>query len=91
VDIDIILEPDLSPAQVAEIGVEAERLGIRAVWSSNYHMNYDAFLALAPLATATSKILIGPLAVSRLARSHGLAGQQRGPGMAAPASDHAGQ
>ncbi len=63
-DIDIILEPDLSPAQVAEIGVEAERLGIRAVWSSNYHMNYDAFLALAPLATATSKILIGPLAVS---------------------------
>jgi hypothetical protein len=64
VDIDIILEPDLSPAQVAEIGVEAERLGIRAVWSSNYHMNYDAFLALAPLATATSKILIGPLAVS---------------------------
>ena len=63
-DIDIILEPDLSPAQVAEIGVAAEKLGIRAVWSSNYHMNYDAFLALAPLATATSKILMGPLAVS---------------------------
>ena len=63
-DIDIILEPDLSPDQVAEIGVEAERLGIRALWSSNYHFHYDAFLSLAPVAAATSKLIIGPLAVS---------------------------
>ena len=63
-DIDIILEPDLSPAQVAEIGVEAERLGIRALWSSNYHMQCDPFLSLAPAAAATSKLIIGPLAVS---------------------------
>jgi alkanesulfonate monooxygenase SsuD/methylene tetrahydromethanopterin reductase-like flavin-dependent oxidoreductase (luciferase family) len=34
------------------------------VWSSNYHMHYDAFLALAPAAAATSKILLGPLAIS---------------------------
>jgi 5,10-methylenetetrahydromethanopterin reductase len=63
-DIDIILEPDVSPQQMAELAVEAERLGIRAIWSSNYHMHYDAFLALAPAATATSKIILGPLAVS---------------------------
>jgi alkanesulfonate monooxygenase SsuD/methylene tetrahydromethanopterin reductase-like flavin-dependent oxidoreductase (luciferase family) len=63
-DIDIILEPDITPAQHAELAVEAERLGIRALWSSNYHMHYDAFLALAPAAMATSKILLGPLAVS---------------------------
>lgn len=63
-DIDVILEPDLTPAQVAEIGVEAERLGIRALWSSNYHFHYDAFLSLAPVAAATSKLIIGPLAVS---------------------------
>ena len=63
-DIDIILEPDVTPAQVAEIGVEAERLGIRALWSSNYHSQYDAFLSLAPVAAATSKLIIGPLAVS---------------------------
>ena len=44
-DIDIILEPDLSPHQVAELAVEAERLGIRALWSSNYHFQYDAFLS----------------------------------------------
>lgn len=63
-DLDIIVEPDLSPAQVAEIAVEAERLGFRALWSSNYHMQYDAFLALAPAALATSRIILGPLAVS---------------------------
>jgi alkanesulfonate monooxygenase SsuD/methylene tetrahydromethanopterin reductase-like flavin-dependent oxidoreductase (luciferase family) len=63
-DIDIILEPDVTPQQMAELAVEAERLGVRAVWSSNYHMHYDAFLALAPAATATSKIILGPLAIS---------------------------
>ena len=63
-DIDIILEPDVSPQQMTELGVEAERLGIRALWSSNYHMHYDAFLALAPVAAATSRIILGPLAIS---------------------------
>ncbi|MCK6370059.1 MAG: LLM class flavin-dependent oxidoreductase [Gammaproteobacteria bacterium] len=63
-DIDIILEPDVTPAQMAELGVVAERYGIRALWSSNYHCQYDPFLALAPVAAATSKLLVGPLAVS---------------------------
>jgi alkanesulfonate monooxygenase SsuD/methylene tetrahydromethanopterin reductase-like flavin-dependent oxidoreductase (luciferase family) len=63
-DIDIILEPDVTPAQVAELAVAAERLGIRALWSSNYHQHWDGFLALAPAAAATSKIILGPLAVS---------------------------
>ena len=63
-DVDIILEPNVTPAQMAELGVEAERLGIRALWSSNYHSQYDAFLTLAPVAAATSRLRIGPLAVS---------------------------
>jgi len=63
-DIDIILAEDVSPAQFAELAVTAEGMGIRAVWSSNYHQNWDAFLALAPAARATSRILLGPLAVS---------------------------
>ncbi len=63
-DINLILEPDVSPNQFAELAVEAERLGVRAMWSSNYHFQYDAFLALAPAAAATSKILLGVLAVS---------------------------
>lgn len=63
-DIDIILEPNLTPAQVAELGQAAERYGIRAVWSSNYFAHWDAFLCLVPLAQSTQRLLVGPLAVS---------------------------
>ena len=62
--IDIILEPDLTPAQVAEIAVAAENYGFRTLWHSNYHQNPDAFVALVPAALATSKIRLGVLAVS---------------------------
>jgi alkanesulfonate monooxygenase SsuD/methylene tetrahydromethanopterin reductase-like flavin-dependent oxidoreductase (luciferase family) len=63
-DIDIILEPDVSPSQMAELAVEAEKLGVRAIWSSNYHQNWDPFLTLVPAAQATSRIILGALAVS---------------------------
>jgi len=63
-DIDIILECDVSPAKVAELAVAAEKLGIRALWTSNYHQNYDCFMALMPAADATSRIKLGTLAVS---------------------------
>jgi len=63
-DIDIIVEPDVTPQGLAELAVEAEKLGFRALWSSNYHQNWDCFLSLAPAVQATSKILLGPLAVS---------------------------
>ena len=63
-DIDLILEPDMSPDQVAELAVAAEGVGIRALWTSNYHQHWDCFLALAPAARATSKILLGPMALS---------------------------
>ena len=63
-DIDIILEPDITPAQVAELAVRAEELGVRAIWSSNYHTAWDGFISLVPAALATSRIILGPLAVS---------------------------
>ena len=63
-DIEIILEPDLHPNEIAEIAVQAEKYGVRALWSSNYHQNWDAFISLVPAAQKTSKILLGPLAVS---------------------------
>lgn len=63
-DIEIVLEPDISPGQLAEIAIAAEGYGIRALWSSNYHQHWDAFLSLVPAAQATSKILLGPLAIS---------------------------
>ena len=62
--IDIILEPDLTPAQVAEIAVAAENYGFRTLWHSNYHQNPDAFVALVPAALATSRIRLGVLAIS---------------------------
>jgi alkanesulfonate monooxygenase SsuD/methylene tetrahydromethanopterin reductase-like flavin-dependent oxidoreductase (luciferase family) len=63
-DIEIILEPDITPQGLAEIAVAAENFGIRALWASNYHQHWDAFLSLVPAAMATRKILLGPLAVS---------------------------
>ena len=63
-DINLVLDPDYSPQQIAEIAVKAESVGIRALWSSNYHQHRDAFVALVPAALATSKILMGPLAIS---------------------------
>lgn len=62
--IDIILEPDLSPGQVAELAVKAESYGIRALWSSNFFAHWDCFLSLVPAVQATSRLLLGPLAVS---------------------------
>jgi 5,10-methylenetetrahydromethanopterin reductase len=64
VDIDLILEPDLNPAQITEVGKVAEGYGIRAIWTSNYFAHWDGFLSLSALAMGTDKILMGPLAVS---------------------------
>jgi alkanesulfonate monooxygenase SsuD/methylene tetrahydromethanopterin reductase-like flavin-dependent oxidoreductase (luciferase family) len=64
VDVDLILEPDLSPDQIIEIGQAAEKYGIRAIWTSNYFAHWDGFLSLVPLALSTKKIKMGVLAVS---------------------------
>ena len=63
-DINIVLEADVSPQAMAEIAVAAERAGVRALWASNYHQYWDPFVALVPAALQTSNILLGPLAVS---------------------------
>ncbi len=63
-DVDIILEPDLSPTQLSELGQAAEHYGIRAVWTSNYFAHWDPFLSLVPLAQHTRRLRMGALAVS---------------------------
>ncbi len=63
-DIDIILDPEMSPQAIAELAVAAEKAGIRALWSSNYHQYWDCFISLVPAAMATSRIILGPLAIS---------------------------
>lgn len=63
-EVDIILEPDLGPAQLVELAEAAERYGIRAIWTSNYFAHWDAFISLVPVAQATKKLRMGALAVS---------------------------
>jgi alkanesulfonate monooxygenase SsuD/methylene tetrahydromethanopterin reductase-like flavin-dependent oxidoreductase (luciferase family) len=64
VEVDLILEPDLNSKQITEIGLAAEKYGIRAIWTSNYFAHWDGFLSLVPLAQSTKRLKMGPLAVS---------------------------
>ncbi len=63
-DIEIVLDPNLTPEQVAEIAVVAEKGGIRTLWHGNFAGTWDPFVTLVPAAMATSKIMLGALAVS---------------------------
>ncbi len=63
-DIDIILNEFDSPRALAEQAALAEDYGFRAVWSTSYATGRDCFLSLVEAARSTSKILLGPLAVS---------------------------
>ena len=62
--IDIILEPDLTPEQICELGIAAESYGIESVWTSNYFAHWDPFISLTQLAKESSQIKLGILAVS---------------------------
>jgi alkanesulfonate monooxygenase SsuD/methylene tetrahydromethanopterin reductase-like flavin-dependent oxidoreductase (luciferase family) len=62
--IDVILDPDLSPQEITDLGLLAEGYGIGAVWTSNYPSSRDPFIALCPLALASSTIRIGPLVIT---------------------------
>ena len=62
--LDVILDPDLSPYEVCELGLLAESYGLHAVWASNYPSSRDPFINLCPLALASSRIRLGPLVVT---------------------------
>jgi alkanesulfonate monooxygenase SsuD/methylene tetrahydromethanopterin reductase-like flavin-dependent oxidoreductase (luciferase family) len=62
--IDLILNEFTSPEQAVELGRLAERYGFRGVWSSNYAWSRDAFMTLSLLAKESSRIRLGPMAVS---------------------------
>jgi 5,10-methylenetetrahydromethanopterin reductase len=63
-DIEIILEPDIPPDQLADLAVAAENYGIRALWASNFWNHWDGFVSLVPAALATEQIELGVLAIS---------------------------
>ena len=62
--IDIILEPDLTPEEICDLGLLAESYGIDSVWTSNYFAHWDPFISLTQLANQSKKIKLGILAVS---------------------------
>jgi alkanesulfonate monooxygenase SsuD/methylene tetrahydromethanopterin reductase-like flavin-dependent oxidoreductase (luciferase family) len=62
--ISVILDPDLSPHEVCELGLLAEQQGIDAVWVSNYPSSRDPFINLCPLALASTTIRLGPLVIT---------------------------
>jgi len=63
-DIDIILEPDVTPAQISELGLLAEGYGINRLWVQNYAQARDAFMSAVPLAMASKRIKIGVMVIS---------------------------
>ena len=62
--LDVILDPDLSPSEVSELGLLAESYGLHAVWTSNYPSSRDPFISLCPLALTSSTIRLGPLVIT---------------------------
>jgi len=63
-DIDIILEPDVSPEEITELGLLAERCGLHGIWVQNYATARDGFMSMVPLALASTKIRLGVMVVS---------------------------
>lgn len=63
-DLDLILEADLTTDQITELGLLAERYGFRAIWAQNYVHARDAFMSIVPLAMASKQIRVGVVVVS---------------------------
>jgi len=62
--IHVILEPDITPDQLVEIGMLAESLDIAGLWVQNYSAGADPFMSLVPLARESSRIQLGVVIVS---------------------------
>tara|TARA_B100001250_G_scaffold303764_1_gene265538 strand:+ start:132 stop:1154 length:1023 start_codon:yes stop_codon:yes gene_type:complete len=62
--IDIILEPDLTPEEICDLGLLAENYGVDSIWTSNYFSHWDPFISLTQLANQSREIKLGILAVS---------------------------
>lgn len=62
--IDVLLEPDQTPAQLTELAALCERHGIAAMWLQNYVSCRDPFMCLVPAALATKTVGLGVCVVS---------------------------
>lgn len=62
--IDVLLEPDRTPAQLTELALLCDRYGIQTLWQQNYMSCRDAFLSLVPAAMASQQVRLGVCVVS---------------------------
>jgi 5,10-methylenetetrahydromethanopterin reductase len=62
--VDLILDTRASADELAELGQLAEQNGIRGVWVSSLLDSRDPFTNLSILARATSRLVLGPVAVN---------------------------
>jgi alkanesulfonate monooxygenase SsuD/methylene tetrahydromethanopterin reductase-like flavin-dependent oxidoreductase (luciferase family) len=63
-EVDLVLDSQLSPGELAELGLLAEQAGIRAIWCASYLDGRDPFTNLAQLARQSSRIRMGPIALT---------------------------
>lgn len=63
-DIDVIVDSRQSQKQITELGLLAERHGIRAIWNSSYLDGRDPFTNFAELARESSRIHMGAIALN---------------------------
>jgi alkanesulfonate monooxygenase SsuD/methylene tetrahydromethanopterin reductase-like flavin-dependent oxidoreductase (luciferase family) len=62
--IDLIVESNMAPESIAELGRLAESFGLGGVWVSSMLDSRDVFMNFAELARTTKSIRMGPIAVS---------------------------
>jgi 5,10-methylenetetrahydromethanopterin reductase len=64
VRIDVILKPHHSVVEMTRLGKLAESYGLAAVWVPNNIQSLDPFVSFVPLAQQTTRLRMGPIAVS---------------------------
>ncbi len=63
-DIDIVIDSHLSPAETTELGLLAEKSGIRCIWNASYQGGKDPFTNMVDLAMKSSRIKLAPMALN---------------------------
>jgi len=63
-EIDIVLDSHLPQRELTELGLLAERHGIRTVWNASYLDGRDPFTNLSELAARSSRIAVAPMALN---------------------------
>jgi alkanesulfonate monooxygenase SsuD/methylene tetrahydromethanopterin reductase-like flavin-dependent oxidoreductase (luciferase family) len=63
-DVDIVLDSHLPSKELTDLGLLAERYGIRCVWNASYLDGRDPFTNMAQLARESSSICVAPMALN---------------------------